>query len=792
MNLKQTDAPRDAGRKGPGQTDMERDIFHDLLEHADQAFFIAQDGKLVYLNPVVSRFMGYSRDELMASPFAAFIHPDDRSAVIERQQRRLKGENPPQGYPFRIVHRDGTVRWVELNASLTQWNGRPATLNSLREMSKQEDAEEALRATREELRLTLQATTDGIWQWNFITNEMRFSSRYYTMLGYHPKAFPPSFKAWQDLLHPDDRPKAVSFAKTYLGSSKDDYENIYRLRTASGEYRWVHSRARVVERDGDGNAVRMIGRIEDITKLKQAEAELQERERRFRDLFDSIRDPILVADPDRNITDCNPAFSDLFGYAINEIKGRKTSLIYEKEEQYEEIGRALKASPGSKEIISVINFKKKSGDVFTGEVKLSYVRDEKEKISGVIGQIRDLSERLQADAERAELEAQFRQAQKLEAVGRLTGGVAHDFNNLLAVINGYSELMLLELKEASPLRKRVLQIREAGQKAGSLIRQLMAFSRKQVLRPEVLNLNSVLSNMEKMLPRIIGEDIAVAFHLGSDLGNVRADAGQIEQVIMNLVVNARDAMPEGGKLTIETANAELSEGYAQRHAKVAPGLYVMLAVSDTGVGMDQTVMEQVFDPFFTTKEKGKGTGLGLSTVYGIVKQHAGHVWVYSEPGRGSTFKVYLPRASEEVQPGRTARKDTAAGGAETILVVEDHKDVRELIEAMLRSLGYRVFAAASGQEALALCEREKGPLHLLLTDLVMPGMTGRDLARRVVEIRPSTKVLFMSGYTTNGVVGHGVLDKGVHFIQKPFTLSAVAEKVRTVLADPDDQRNATS
>jgi len=766
------------------EQNREGDPFFTLVESASQSIFVAQDGNLVYLNPFTSKLIGYPPDKLMARPFLAFIHPDDQAMIIDRHMRRLKGEDLPQGYPFRIIHRNGGILWVELNATLTEWKGRPATLNFLRDISEQKETEEALRGSREELRMTLDATTDGIWQWKFKANEMSFSSRYYTMLGYEPGAFPASFRVWQAMVHPDDLPDALFFAKAYRGTQPDDYENIYRIRTASGEYRWVHSRARVVERDPEGNAVRMIGRIEDITNLKEAEAELHEREERYKALFDSIRDPILVADQERNILDCNPAFAQLFGYALNEIKGRKTSVVYDKEEQYEEMGRALRESLGSKEIVSTLDFKKKSGDIFPAEVKLSYLKDSAGKITGVIGQIRDLSERLKTEAERAELEAQFRQAQKLEAVGRLTGGVAHDFNNLLTVIIGYNDLMLMDLEDGHPLRKHALQLRNAVRKATALIRQLMAFSRKQVLQPEILNLNDILYNLKKMLPRIIGEDIGLAFTLENELGEVKADPGQIEQVIMNLVVNARDAMPQGGKLTLETQNVDLDEAYARRHAGVVPGACVMLSVSDSGVGIAKEHLDKIFDPFFTTKEMEKGTGLGLSTVYGIVQQHGGHIRVYSESGQGTCFKIYLPRAKGDVQERKTAQEKALPGGSEAILLVEDDKDVLELIEAMLQSLGYSVMTAATGEEALTLCEREAGPLHLLMTDLVMPGMNGRELADRVAGIRPGLKVLFMSGYTDDAIVRQGVLNRSANFIQKPFSLPALAEKVRRALDDP--------
>jgi len=335
--------------------------FRRLIEHANQAIFVAQDAKLVYLNPVTSRVMGHSREELMARSFLEFIHPDDRDMILERYLRRLQGEEFSQEHPFRVIHKDGRILWVELYGFQTEWEGRPATLNFLRDISEQKQAEEGLRASREELRLTLEATTDGIWQWNFNTNELHFSPRYYTMLGYEPNAFPATFEALKGITHPDDLQKALAVAREHRRTRQDYYENVFRLRTASGDYRWIESRGRVVERDPEGNAVRMIGRHEDITKLKEAEAELHERERRYKSLFDSIRDPILVADEERTVLDCNPAFSELFGYAPNEIKGQKTSLAYERKDQYEEMGRALRDALGSKEIVSTIDFRKKSG-----------------------------------------------------------------------------------------------------------------------------------------------------------------------------------------------------------------------------------------------------------------------------------------------------------------------------------------------------------------------------------------------------------------------------------------------
>ena len=380
------------------------------------------------------------------------------------------------------------------------------------------------------------------------------------------------------------------------------------------------------------------------------------------------------------------------------------------------------------------------------------------------------------------LEEQLQASQKMEAVGQLAGGVAHDFNNLLSVVVNYANFVLDGLHESDPLRKDVLEIRKAGDRAVSLTRQLLAFSRKQVLEPQVLDLNKTVAEMEPMLKRLIGEDVELVRTLATGLGKVKADPGQVEQVIMNLVVNARDAMPTGGRLTMETANVELDAGYARENPVITPGAYVLLAISDTGCGMDEEVRKRLFEPFFTTKELGKGTGLGLSTVYGIVKQSGGYIWVSSEPDQGSTFKVYLPRLMDETAPATVPKEEEEVlAGTETILVVEDEDAVREVAARMLRSAGYRVLTASNGSEALSSCEGHPEKIHLLLTDVVMPGMSGRQLAKRMREVRPELQILYMSGYLPSAIGHHGVLEPGEVFLHKPFNGKELRRKVRRAL-----------
>jgi len=412
---------------------------------------------------------------------------------------------------------------------------------------------------------------------------------------------------------------------------------------------------------------------------------------------------------------------------------------------------------------------RKDGTVFTVEINARLLPDGR-----ILGTVRDVTERRQ-------LELQLRQAQKMEAIGRLAGGVAHDFNNVLTAVFGYVDLLREELPQDSDAQKDLSEVRKAAERAASLTRQLLAFSRQQVLEPVVLELNELVTDFEKMLRRVIGEDVELRLALGAEVGNVRADPGQLHQVIMNLVVNARDAMPTGGKLTLETANAELTSVYAELHKPVVPGPYVMLAVSDTGTGMTPEIQARIFEPFFTTKEKGKGTGLGLSTVYGIVKQSEGYVWVYSEPSKGTTFKVYLPRVDAAADELSKPKATGTLAGTETILLAEDDAILRPLAKQLLEKLGYRVLEGGDAAEALAAAQRHTGPIHLLIADVILPGPSGRELARRLAVARPDTKVVYVSGYTDDAIVHHGMLEPGLNFLQKPFTPATLARKVRDVL-----------
>ncbi len=509
--------------------------------------------------------------------------------------------------------------------------------------------------------------------------------------------------------------------------------------------------------------------------LRAAQEGLRRSEANFRSLVTNAPYGICRCDSVGQLLDANPAMLNMLGYSTpSELVGKHLGGIYADTQQWFQLADLLHAAEPFNGLI--VEWKRRGGTPTVVRVSGRTVSN------GDVGKVFELF--AEDITERRALEQQLRQSQKMEAVGRLAGGIAHDFNNLLMVISGYSEFLMERLGPDPALRGPAQEISSASGRASSLTRQLLAFSRKQMLAPKVLDLNSVVTENIKMLTRMIGEDIDLVMLPGADLGAVRADAGQIEQVIMNLAVNARDAMPSGGKLTIETTNVSLDEDYARYHAPLKRGDYVMLAISDTGAGMDSETQSHIFEPFFTTKGP-KGTGLGLSTVYGIIKQSGGYIWVYSEPGKGTTFKIYLPRIPETIQSPVhvAAAADTAVAepGTETILLVEDEANLRYLARQFLEKQGYRVIEAADGAVAMQIAVAHEGVIHLLLTDVIMPGMNGRELAQRICEIRPNVKVLYMSGYTEN-VIGHnGMLDAGVRLLQKPFNLRDLNAKVREVL-----------
>ena len=540
------------------------------------------------------------------------------------------------------------------------------------------------------------------------------------------------------------------------------------LPTRNGARRFLVSKA--PRRDAQGAIIGLVGVARDITDLKQADETI----RRLSTAVGQSPTAVIITDPVGRIVYVNRKFTEITGFSSNEVVGKNPRLLKSgttSVDQYRQLWSTIQSGATWR---GEYQNRRKNGELYWASATIAPVKDESGSITNFVAIQEDVTET-------RSLEAQLRQAQKMEAVGRLAGGVAHDFNNLLTVITSYSQLLLEDMAAADPRRADLQEIQRAALGAAELTRQLLAFSRQQVLEPRVLNLNDVLSAAGKMLQRLIGEDVALQLTLAPDLGTVKADPGQLEQVIMNLAVNARDAMPDGGKLTIETANIDLDASYAAQHAVVTPGSYVLVTVTDTGSGMDEPTKARLFEPFFTTKEIGKGTGLGLATVYGIVKQSNGYIWVYSELGHGTSFKVYLPRVGDAAAATAETRPPFINGGTETILLAEDASGVRAVAQEILKRLGYTVLVANDGHAAIQLAGTRTDTIHLLVTDVIMPEMSGRQLADRLKEQRPGLKVLFVSGYTDDAIVRHGILEPGIAFLQKPFTPQTLARKVREVL-----------
>jgi len=583
-------------------------------------------------------------------------------------------------------------------------------------------------------------------------------------------------------IHPEDRDKvrhaAEEARRTGVGTPLE-----YRVRHKDGTWLVLESTASVI-RNSKGDPENLVIVNRDVTERKRSAEALRQSEASFRSVVVDAPYGIYRASLSGELVLVNSALEKMLGYSSQEelLRTNLASGVYRYALEHQKLNEMLLHQESFKDL--EVEWKRKDGAPITVRCSGCSIRDETSAVAYVEVFAEDVTER-------RTLERQLRMAQKMEAVGRLTGGIAHDFNNLLGVIIGYSQVLKRSLGSDHTSFEHAQEIEKAGQRAVSLTRQLLAFSRQQVLEPVVLNLNTLVSDMEKMLPRLIGEDIALQLQLDTSLSQVKADPSQIEQVILNLTVNARDAMPDGGKLIIQTANVTLDTAYTREHPGSRPGSYVMLRVTDTGTGIDPEIQSQIFEPFFTTKERDKGTGLGLATVYGVVKQSGGYIAVDSEKGKGASFSVYLPLlaqpAAASTAPALTAPVNTR--GSETILLVEDAEPLRKLAEMFLKESGYCILSAADGQQALQTARQHPGPIHLLLTDVVMPGMNGRVLGERLAPSQPGMKVLYMSGYTDTFIAGHGVLEAGTHLLHKPFTEETLTRKVREIL---DSNRNSPS
>jgi len=643
--------------------------------------------------------------------------------------------------------------------------------------AERKQAEEALQTERQRFQILSEHAPFGMLVIDKDGTFRYINPKFRELFGYHLKDIPDG-KPWFRKAYPDPayRHNVISawINDLKIFAPGEKRPRVYTVTCKDGTEKIVNFIP--VQLETGENLVT----CEDITEHMRFEETLRESEERYRTLFEGSKDAVYITTQEGRFVDFNQAFLDLFTYSKEDLVLLHAQETYAHPEDRHKFQQEIekKGFVSDYEVKLQKKDKKEMDCLLTASVR----RDNDGTILGYQGILRDITERKRAEQEMKALEEQLRQSQKMEAIGRLAGGIAHDFNNMLTIIKGYSQLSLSELKEDQPLRENLEGIQKATDRATGLIRKILAFSRRQVMEMKVLDLNILLIDLDKLLRRIIGEDIELVTVLAEDLGRVKVDPGQVEQVILNLAVNAKDAMLNGGKLTIETANAQLDEAYARSHIAVIPGHYVMLSMSDTGVGMSPEVKERIFEPFFTTKDKDKGTGLGLSTVYGIVKQSGGNIWVYSEPSQGTTFKIYLPREEEPLEEIRKKRvEEKLPHGSETVLVVEDEEELRKLAVQILQKQGYKVLEAPQGDEALLISQKYEGPIHLLITDVVMPGMSGRDLSERLTPLRPEIKTLYMSGHTNSAIIHHGVLEPGVNLLQKPFTPETLVRKVHGVL-----------
>ena len=648
-------------------------------------------------------------------------------------------------------------------------------------------AERRLRRANERFELAASAVGSAIYDWNMQQGTVVWTQGLTEMFGYRPEEIEQTYEWWIERIHPDDRARIHERFQADMATGHD-FEAQYRFRAREGRYFDVLDRGRFV-RDASGRPVRIVGSMLDVSERQRGEAVLRESEARHRAVLESAMDAFVAMDHEGRVTEFNPAAERMFGHARADVIGRGLAdlIIPPAFRDAHRRGLARYLATGEHTILGArieVTALRADGTEFPVELTVTVVRMDGPPTFNAY--VRDLTEQKRADAARGSLESQLQQAQKMEAVGRLAGGVAHDFNNLLTVISGRAHMLLSRLKPGEPMHRDVDLIQKTSQRAVALTSQLLAFSRKQVVQPRVLELGPLVADLVPMLQRMIGEDMELVVEPVRGTGRVKVDPSQMQQVLMNLAVNARDAMPSGGRVGLLIRDVEVDEAEALHQSNLPPGAYVALSVSDTGTGMSEETAAHIFEPFFTTKEQGKGTGLGLSTVYGIVEQSRGHIQVQSELGRGTTFIIHLPRVEEPLaadQPADPARRLRTT--SRTVLVVDDEPEVLELATEILKRVGYSVLEAADGAAALEVAKGHPGEIHLLVTDMVMPGMSGRDLAERLRALRSALPVLYISGYVQDAAARTALGSEHSAFVAKPFTPEHFTDRVRELLATAD-------
>ena len=760
---------REKAEEALKKSEMRYRIVSDISSDYAYALIVEKDGSLknLWMTGAFEKMTGYTREEINnKGGWESLIHPEDTAIALRQVGVYLSGRSSSSEY--RIVSRDGSARWVH-DTGRPEWDAEEQRVKyiygAVKDITQQKDAERELKNSEKSYRELFDSLDDALYVQDKNGKFITVNAGAVRMYGWPKEYF---------------RGKTPEFVSapgmndlTKVGKALKD---AFKGKPQRFEFWGLRKNGEIFPKEVHLNKSTYFGK-EVVIAYAQDISERKAAEKQVKNLTQAVEQSpvsIIILNKDGLIEHANKQFLDSSGFRMDDLIDMHPAALLADEQQKKTFETIWKDVSGGTIWRGELLGLHKNGEKYWEEAVISPIYDEEKTISNYIFYKQNISEQ-------KKLEEQFRQSQKMEAVGRLAGGVAHDFNNLLTVIIGYSEVILAQIAEEDPLFKKIKQIDKAGRRAESLTRQLLAFSRKQIIQPKIINLNQMIMDMEKMLQRLIGEHIELKTILSSELGNLNADPNQIEQVIMNLCINARDAMVDGGELTIYTENMHIDEADESDFFAAAPGAYIKLCISDTGSGMDEALRSQIFEPFFTTKEKGKGTGLGLSTVYGIIKQSGGTIWVESEPGKGASFFMLFPRSSESVEDETDAQASLMdVRGSETILVVEDEIALRALTVEMLEEKGYTVLKAEDGEAALALAVKYNKRIDLLLTDVVMPKMSGRKLAEEIIKIHPEIYILYMSGYTEDAIVHHGVLKGSTEFLPKPFKPTALLQKIRKI------------
>jgi two-component system cell cycle sensor histidine kinase/response regulator CckA len=767
-------------RESQASLQVSEQYFRRLIEHATDAITIVNpDGTVRYSSPALQRLLGYSPEERRGQSIFELVHPDDRAEAI-RNFARVRNEKDVI-VTAQLRARGKTGEWHFLDITARNLLDDPIVsgivINS-RDVTEQKQAaqeraraENELRVSEQRFRSLIENASGVVAIVDASANIIYTSPAMERITGYKPDDV--RGISGFELVHPTDLEYARKVLTQTLENPDRTVSAELRVRHKQGGWRVLDCRVRNLLTSPAVCGI--VVNAQDITDRRKSEEALRASEERYRSIIETATEGVVIRDETDHITFVNQRMADILGYTAEELTGKHIlSVVFEND--HDEVHAGLRRGRAGARQTGDYRARRKDGSEVWGIVSSRPLYDGDGGYAGALTMFLDITARKQ-------LEDQLRHSQKMEAIGRLAGGIAHDFNNLLTAIRGNAELLLGDMAMDHPLRADLEEINRAAERASSLTRQLLAFSRRQILQPRILDIDGVVSELERLIRRLIGEDIELVTHRNSGGARVRADRGQLEQVLMNLAVNARDAMPSGGTLRIETSAAVLDDAYVELHPGATPGHYARLSVADTGVGMDARTLSHVFEPFFTTKGVGEGTGLGLATVYGIVKQSGGHIAVQSEVNGGSRFEIYLPTVSDAAEPVRETTPATRDDGkGQTVLLAEDEDAVRALAVRILRKHGYHVLEARDGMEALRVSDNYSGFIHVLLTDVVMPRMGGRELVERLLPHRPGLRVLYVSGYTDDALVHYGIVtDNSTWFLEKPFTPAALAQKLREVI-----------